>query len=197
MALSDRPNGPVSGAASSTTATGLNVQAAQQGPLPALQAIVSTSETKILSPENSAVVLSVALPPFTGDEQTVLDLFISGYVKTTASGTIALGLYADSSTTVTSANLLHKTASATTQNSTTAPFYVQAKLIYDSVSGKMTGSCGGMINGVLDPTITFTNNPTGISNTANPVATFSFTITSSGAASGTPTTINVQKFSVG
>jgi hypothetical protein len=197
MALLDRPNGPVSGAASSTTATALNTQAAQSGPLPATQAIVSTSETKILSPENSAVVLSVVLPPFTADEQTPLDLSISGYIKTTASGTIALGVYADALTTVTSANLLHKTASATTQNSTTAPFFIHIKLIYDSVSGKLQGQAGGIINNVIDPEIAITNVPTGISNTANPVATFSLTITSSGAASGTPTTINVQKFSVG
>lgn len=197
MALSDRPNGPVSGAASSTTATALNVQAAQAGPLPATQAIVSATEVKILSPENSAVVLSVALPPNTGDEQTVLELFVSGYIKTTASGTIALGLYADALTTVTSGNLLHKTASATTQNSTTAPFFFHARFTYDSVSGKMQGQAGGMINNVIDPEIAFTNVPTGISNTANPVANFSLSATSSGALTTAVTTINVQKFSVG
>jgi hypothetical protein len=197
MALSDRPNGPVSGAASSTTATALNQQAAQSGPLPASQAIVSASEIKILSPENALVVLSVALPPDTANEQTVLELYASGYIKTTASGTIALGLYADALVAITAGNLLHKTASAVTQNTATAPFFFHAQLIYDSVSGKLQGKAGGMINNVIDPEIAFTNVPTGISNTANPVATFSLSITSSGALTTAVTTINVQKFSVG
>jgi hypothetical protein len=198
MSLWDRPNGPVSGAANSATQTTLNTQAAQAGPLPATQAIIATAEAKILSPENTAVALTVTLPPNTpSDEQTLIDVIVSGYIKTTASGTIALGLYGDGLATVTSGNLLHKTASAVTQNNATAPFFFHAQLIYDSVSGKLHGKAGGMINNVIDPEIALTNVLTGISNLANPVLTFSFTITSSGAASGTPTTINVQKFSVG
>lgn len=198
MSLWDRPNGPVSGAANSATATTLNAQAAQSGPLPALQAITSATEAKILSPENTAVALTVTLPPNTpSTEQTVIDVMISGYIKTTASGTIALALYEDGLATVTAGNLLHKTASAVTQNTATAPFFFHAVLIYDSVSGKLTGKAGGMINNVIDPEIALTNVLTGISNVANPVLTFSFTITSSGALVATPTTINIQKFSVG
>lgn len=197
MSLWDRPNGPVSGAASSATATSLNAQAAQAGPLPATQTVASSAEAKILSPENLAVALTVALPPDTANEQTVLDLVVSGYIKTTATGTIALGLYADGLATITAGNLLHKTASAVNQNTATAPFFFKAQLIYDSVSGKLQGRAGGMINNVLDPEIAFTNVPTGISNTGNPVATFSFTITSSGADGTHLTTINIAKFSVG
>lgn len=197
MSLWDRPNGPVSGAANSATATALNVQAAQAGPLPATQAIVSASEIKILSPENAAVALSISLPPNTADEQAVLDLMVSGYIKTTATGTLALALYADGAVAITAGNLLHKTASAATQNTATAPFLFHAQMIYDSVSGKLQGKAGGQINNVLDPEIAFTNVITGLSNAANPVANFTFSITSSGALVGTPTTIVISKFSVG
>ena len=119
MPLWDRPNSPTSGAASVATATGLNVQANQAGPLPATQSIVAT-EVKILGPENSRSLSTVQLPPDTANEQAVLDLMISqGYVKTTAAGTIAMGEYADAP----HGNLLHKTAAAVTQNSATALFH--------------------------------------------------------------------------
>ena len=198
MSLWDRLFGPVAAAASSTTQSALNAQANQNAVLPASQAVVSATEVKIVSPQLSTVALSVEIPPNTpGCEQTLIDLMFSGYIKTTASGTIALGLYADASTTVTSANLLHKTASAVTQNSTTAPFFFHAALIYDSVSGKLTGKAGGMINNVIDPEIALTNVITGVNNTGNPVLSFSISITSSGALTTAVTTVNIEKFSVG
>jgi hypothetical protein len=198
MSLWDRLFGPVSTAANSATQAALNAQANQAATLAVLQAIVSATEAKILNPNNLAAALSVAIPPNEPNmEQTLFDIVISGYIKTTASGTIALGLYADASATVTAGNLLHKTASATTQNSTTAPFFIHAYGIYDSVSGKMQGKCGMMINNVIDPEIAFTNVPTGINNANNPVAQFSLSITSSGALTTAITSINVNKFSVG
>lgn len=194
MPVADRPFGPVSPAANSTTAPALNTQAAPGSALPLSQAVVSAAEVKLLA---GAIALSVALPPDTGNEQTVLDLFISGTIKTTAAGTLAIGLYADAATAITAGNLLHKTAAAVTQNTTTAPFFFHARLIYDSVSGKLQGMGGGMINNVIDPEIAFTNVPLLVSNGANPVASFSVTLTSSGALVATPTTITIQKFSVG
>ncbi len=197
MGFFDRPNGPVLAQTAPANQPGLNVQGGQAGPLPATQSIVTTAETKLLSTQNTSVALSVALPPDTANEQTDLVLEVCGYIKTTNTGTIALGLYADAGTSVTSGNLLHKTASAVTQNSASAPFSIRAVFRYDSVSGKLTGECKQSINNTVDPEIAFSNVPTGISNTSNPVAQFSLSITSSGAASGTPTTIVVTKFSVG
>ncbi|MGA9668431.1 MAG: hypothetical protein WBQ94_04440 [Terracidiphilus sp.] len=196
MSLWNRPNGPVSPAANSATATALNTQAAISGPLPLAVSITSATEAKILTALGTA--LTVALQPDSEFEQTVFDICVSGYIKTTASGTIAIGVYADSGTTVTAGNLLHKTASATTQNTATAPFFIQGRLIYDSVSGKLTGKIGGMINNVIDPDIAISNVLTGISNTtvAGPVA-FSLSVTSSGALTTAITTVNIQRFSVG
>lgn len=198
MALSDRPYGPDPGNPSGLSTESQNVQAAvNEGVLPALQLITSATEAKILNPLNSTLALSVPIPPNTQLEQAPFDVFISGYIKTTASGSIAIGLYADDLTTVTSGDLLHKTASAVTQNSATAPFWVHARLIYDSVSGELTGVCGGSINNVIDPEIALTNVQTGISNSGDPVLNLSLSITSSGALVSTPTTINVQKFTAG
>lgn len=197
MALSDRPYGPNSGNPSGLSTETQNVQGEGPAPLPALQLVVSATEVKILNPAQPALALSIAIPPNTTLEQTVFDLYVSGYIKTTASGTLALAVYADALATVTSGNLLHKTASAVTQNSATAPFSVHLRLQYDSVSGKLTGTGESNINNVIDPAIAITNVPTGISNTNDPVLSFSLTLTSSGALTTAITTINVQKFSVG
>lgn len=198
MSLWDRPNGPTTGAANSAAQAALNVQGLGASILPVLATFVATAEAKILNPQNAAAALSVPLPPDSTLEQTVFDVMVSGYIKTGASGTIALALYADAGATVTAGNLLHKTASAVTQNSATAPFFFHAQLIYDSVSGKLQGKAGGMINNVIDPEIAISNVPTGISNTANPVLNFSLSITSSGAGAGAAATvINIQKFNAG
>lgn len=202
MALLDRPFGPVSrGAAVPPVA--LNTQATsagQQNPvLPLLQSIVSTAETQILSGPLPLVPLNCAVPPATQLEQTPFDVSASGYITTTASGTITLSLYSGISTTIGS-NTLLKASSAVTQNTATSPYWVRGKLIYDSVSGTLTGTVEFYINKVLVASATLTNFPTGINNlspTGAAVVQFSLTITSSGAASGTPTTINVQKFSCG
>jgi hypothetical protein len=174
----------------------LNVQGNQQATLPVVQSIITTAETVILS--SVGVALIAILDPNTNSEQSIIDIVASGYIKTTNSGTLVLGLYSGSSATVVSGSLLHKTASAVTQNTATAPFFLHAQVIYDSVSGKLQGKAGMVINNVIDPELALTNVITGISNlSAAGVLTFSLTITSSGAASGTPTTINVQKFSAG
>lgn len=197
MALWDRPNGPVVPAATSATMPPLNTQVALPAPLPVSQAITAATETIILSPVSPTQALTAVLGPFTALEQTLFDVIASGYVKTTSSSNLTLGLYVGASTTVVAGNLLHKTAAAVAQNTATAPWFIHAYLIYDSVSGKMHGKCGGMCNNTIDPEIAISNVPTGISNLANPVATFSLSITSSGAAGGTPTTINVAKFNAG
>jgi hypothetical protein len=174
--------------------SGLNVQGAGNSIVPVLQTFNAAAEAKILNPQNATAALTVTLCPDSTLEQTVFDIVGSGYNKTGAAGTIAIGLYADASATVIAGNLLHKTAAAVT----TAPWWIHAQVIYDSVSGKLQGKCGGCINNVLDPEIALTNVITGISNTANPVLSFSLSVTSSGAGAGAAATVvNIQKFNAG
>lgn len=203
MPLWDRPFGPVSGGASVANQSAINVPAALAGPLPATQSVVATTETLILNPENLAVALSCQVEPNTAIEQTRFNIAASGYVKTTASGTITFTLY--SGTTIVSGNLL-KASSAVTQNTATAAWWLDGELIFDSVSGVLAGAIGFYINKTLVAKATLANFPATFLNTGNPSANpptvanlpqFCLTITSSGAGSGTPTTVNVQKFSCG
>jgi hypothetical protein len=197
MSLWDRPNGSVSPAANSATASALNVQASLPAPLPASQNFISATEAIIVSPSNPAAALTITISPFTALEQTVFDIIASGLVTTRTSSNITIGLYVGSSITVVAGSLLHKTATPVAINSTTAPWWIHAMLIYDSVSGKLQGKCGGTINNTIDPEIAISNVPTGVSNAANPVATFSLSAISSGATAPNPTTINIQKFNAG
>lgn len=201
MALSDRPYGPVSRGAV-VPPVALNTQATsagQQTPtLPVLQSIVATAETQILAGPTPLLPLSCAIPVATENEQKRFSFDASGYITTTASGNITLTLYSGVSTTIGS-NTLLKASSATSQASLTAPWWIHADLIYDSVSGLLCGKVEFYINKTLIAATTLTNFPTGINNlnASGPVVQFSMTITSSGAGSGTPTTINVANFTCG
>jgi hypothetical protein len=198
MSLWDRPNGPGTGAALSATQTPLNVHAVGAAELPVLQLVLTAAETKIFVPQNPLIALVVPLSPNTPTlEQTIFDLVVSGYIKTTGASTIQLGLYADALLAITAGNLLHKTAAATAQNTASAPFFIHGTFIYDSVSGKLQGKVGGMINNVIDPDIAVSNQIVGISNTGNPVLNFSLSVTSSGATAVLPTSINIMKFNAG
>lgn len=194
--LSQRPYAVQSGAAVAANQTGMNVQGQGSSTLPNSQAITTTAETKILN-SLTLQALVASLPAGEIPDSVEFDLYVSGYIKATASGTIALGLYADALTTVTSGNLLHKTASAPTQGIGTYGFKIHAHLTVSTATGLIEGSVGGYAAEAIDPEITLTNFPSGIVLTNNPVANFSLSITSSAAAVATPTTITVTNFSLG
>ena len=199
MALSDRPYGPVSRGAG-IPPIALNAQATSSGQqnstLPVLTSLITTAETQILSGPIPQQPLSCAIPPSTAIEQTEFDVWASGYIKTEASGTVAIKLYAGTSTTI-SSNVELGTSGTVTQNTSTAPFWIHARCIYDSVSGLLCGTVEAYVNKTKVAEVTFLNFPTGLNNGNSPVAAFSLTATSSGATSGTPTTVNIQKFTCG
>ncbi len=201
MALSDRPYGPTSGAASVANQTSMNAQAAVSGPMPAVLTLVSATETVVPSTGNAAAPLTIAIPPDTAMEQTVLDLFASGYVKVETSGTVTINLYEGTSETVANDTLLG-TSGAVTQGTIAgatviAPFFVHARLIYDSVSGLLCGDVEFYINKVKVAAVTLSNFVGALNNTNSPVATFLLSVASSGATTTYPTTVNVNKFTVG
>lgn len=196
MALSDRPFGPVSGASTIPGNPPLNTQAAQSGPLPRTLTLTSAAQTQVSSAELPGVPLFVEIPPATMLEQTVFDLWISGYIKTTAAGTITVAVFEGNSATIGN-NTLLGTSGAVTQASATAAWFAHAQLIYDSVSGTLAGTIEFYIDRTPVAKVTLSNFPTNIGNLNNPVASFTLTVASSGATSGTPTTFNVQKFTVG
>lgn len=204
MTLAINKWGPVSRGAV-VPPVALNTQATASGQqtatLPVSQALVGTAETQILAGPTPLLPLSCAVHPSTQTEQVKFNFDASGYITTTATGTVALGLYAGVSTTIGS-NTLLKASGSVTQNGTTgtpvtSPFWIHADLEYDSVSGTLVGTVGFYINKTLVATATLTNFPTGLNNANDPVVQFSMTATSSGAGASTPTTINVANFSCG
>ena len=122
-----------------------------------------------------------------------------------ASGNVTIKLYEGSSETIGS-NTLLGSSGAIAQASLTESFWVHARLIFDSVSGILAGDIEFYVNKTKVASVTLSNFPTGFLNQGNPSAnpptvavlpTFTLTFTSSGAAGGTLTTVNIQKFSVG
>lgn len=197
MPLQTRPYGPNPGNPSGLSTFAQNTQAAQaKGVLPALLSVVATAEQVVPNPLNITLPLCVQTPPQAGCEQIPLDLNVSGYIKTSSSGSVTLKVYSGSSLTVGS-NTLLGTTGAQTQNSASSPFWLKGKLIYDSVSGTLTGTIGAYVNKVLVAEATLSNFVTGVNDANNPVLSLVLTITASGAATGTPVTLNIQNFSIG
>jgi hypothetical protein len=209
MALSDRPYGPNSGAASVANQIPLNQQATQtqtlSGPSPVQFNLTAATQTLAPSAANSAVPLSIVIPPATQLEQTVFDLWASGYIQTRAAGTITIDVYEGVSATIAS-NVLLGSSGAITANTTIASWWAHARLIFDSVSGVLAGDIEFYVNKIKVATVTLLNFPTGFLNQGNPSAnpptvanlpSFLLTFASSGATGPLPTTVNVQKFSAG
>jgi hypothetical protein len=197
MGLFDRPQGPVAPAASVTSQPSLNTQAsAILGPLPAQLVLQAAAEAILANPQNSAIALTIALPPNTANEQSELILAASGYIKTTSTTNVTLKVYSGSSLTPGS-NTQLATSGAVAQNTATAPFLIRLHFVYDSVSGKVGGFFKFLINNTLVAEGALSNVVTAVSNTGNPVLTFCLSGTSSGADGTHFTTINVARFSVG
>lgn len=209
MALSDRPYGPNSGAASVANQIPLNQQATQTqtlaGVLPVQFNLSSSAQTIAPSAPNAAVPLTISIPPDTQIEQTPVDLWASGYIQTRTSGTVTIDVYEGTNETIAN-NTLLGSSGAITQNTAIAAWWAHARLIFDSVSGTLAGDIEFYVNKTKVASVTLSNFPTGFLNQGNPSAnpptvanlpSFVLTIASSGAISANQTTVNIQKFSVG
>jgi hypothetical protein len=167
--------------------------------LPALQVFTGTSETQFTDPGlNNAYPLALAIPPGGPCEQEPFSVVLSGYVKAGQATTIVFKFYQNNSATIGSNHLMVTTASVSLGAAGTFPFSGEFKLIYDSVSGKIdVQSVSFVIDGVITaPTIATMPLSESISNTANPVLTFTLTGTFGTGSSGTPNTINLKDFGV-
>lgn len=196
MPLSDRPNGPQFAAASVPYQTGLNVQAGNAAPIPATLTLTAVAAGVVVNPQNPASALVCQLSPNEGNEASAFDLWASGYVTTTSTTNI-VGKIGSGTSTTDGANPSVGTSSASAVNSTSAPWRVHLELLYDSVSGKLTGTFEWLINNILTAKAVLPNVVTGVKDSNNPVASFVLSFSSSAAAGGTPTTVVVKKFTVG
>ena len=178
----------------------INTQGANNASLPALQSFTGTSETAFTDPAvANSIPLAIAIPPGGPLEQEEFSVVASGYVKTGQSSTVIFKLRQGDSSTVAS-NALMVTCPTVTVATTTAPFALNVRFVYDSVSGKMDIVAASFcLNGTSTaPTIgsvPFTVSPT-LSNTGNPVVTFTLTCTFGTGSAGTPNSVNLKDFGV-
>lgn len=196
MSLRVRPYGPQTIAASSASQTALNQQAALAALTPAILTLISSTEAVVPHPENTSIAFTCPLPGNKGLEQIPWDLTASGVITTKTTTNITAKLAVGTSLT-TGSNTVIAATSTVAQNSTSAPFSIKAELIYDSVSGKLHGTCEFLINNSWTAKAALSGVVTGLTDSGNPVVTFVLHFISSGATSGNPTTISVKNLSVG
>jgi hypothetical protein len=194
MSIWDPEFGPLTGAAQSAQMTTLNAQQQGNAVLPTSFSVTSSTEAVIPNPQNLTAALLVPLPPnLPGVEKTPMDFIASGELKTLASGTIDLKIYSGISTTVGSDTKIADSG-AVTQNTATAAFEFHVHFVLDSTPGTIGGWFEGFINNTLIARTALSSVLSGLSNAANPVINLLMSLTSSGATSGNPTTITLQKF---
>lgn len=159
----------------------INVQA-QTGiiPLPAtLTTGVSTSETLIPNPATPTKPLLVQVPASSNLEQRIWEFECTGYIITGGTTNITLKVYAALGTaTLSTSSTSLGSSGAVAQNSAKAPFWAHAKLIFDSISGKLHGTIDYLINNTVVASAAVAV-LTGVSDTANPVLSLGMSLTCS------------------
>jgi len=164
------------GAVSGSVPPGLvpaSTGATNNASLPATQSITGTSETVIADPaiQGGGTALILSIPPGGPCEQEPFEISASGIVNTGASSTVTIKLYSGTSLTPGS-NTLLKSSGAITAFTGKSNWWIKARLLYDTTSGELNGTVQFMVNNNLVAEAAVTNVVTGISNTANPVASF-------------------------
>lgn len=194
--LWNRPYGPKTIAASASSQSGLNAQAALAGMSPAVLVLAANGEAVVPHPENGSISFSLQLPGNKGFEQQLFNLVATGIVTTTSVSNITAKVGVGTSLTPGS-NTSIGASTATAVNSTTASWKAKAELLYDSTSGKLTGEIEFMINNSTTAKANLAAVVTGIKDANDPVANFVLSFISSGAAAGTLTTVSVKSFTIG
>lgn len=177
---STRLYGPSIATPSPASPTPINVQAGTGIiPLPAtLTTGTSTAEAMVPNPATPTKPLLVQVPSSSKVGKKPFTLEISGYIITGGTTNVTLKAYAGTSITPGS-NTLLGSSGAIAQNTASAPFFVEAKLIYDSTTGKMGGKIEFLVNNTLVVAVAISNVLTGLSDTSNPIVSFGLSITNS------------------
>jgi hypothetical protein len=165
--------------------------------LPAQLSANVNTEQVLLNPSFAAalaVALSVNIPSTSQLEQRPFEITASGYIAAGAAGNVTAKLYSGNSSTVANDTVLGSSGAIAYGAVGKAPFWVKARGVYDSVSGKMSGTIQFFINGTLVAEAAWTNTITGVNGQNNPVASFclSFQFSVANAAN----LVNVQDFAI-
>lgn len=179
------------------SALSINTPGATGAPLPAQLAADVTTEQVVLNPSfpaSSKVALVVEIPANSELEQRPFEISASGYIKAGAAGNVTAKLYSGNSATPGDNTSLGSSSTVAYAAAGTSPFWIKARGIYDSVSGKLSGTTQFFINGSLVAEAASTNTVTGVNGQNNPVAQFciSFTFSVANAAN----LVNVQDLAI-
>jgi hypothetical protein len=159
-------------------APGINTVAGSKSPAPLPATIVGNVTTEqvaqnpALTSTANPVALVVQIPSNSLLEQLPFEVSVSGYITAAAALSVTLNLYSGTSTTPGSNTLLKSSGAEAVAAAASFPFFIKATLIYDSVSGKLSGTAKFFVNGALVAEAAVTNTVTGVSGVANPVASF-------------------------
>lgn len=175
----------------------INTQGSNNASLPALQSFSTTSETQFTDPAvANSIPLACVIPPGGPCEQESFELVFSGYVTTTQSATVIFKVYFGDSATINSNTIIATMTTSAALATITVPFEFRVKMVYDSVSGKLTGRYDGVVGPTVTASTIITSAPISksISNTANPV--MAFTLTATFSAATTANSINLKDFGI-
>ena len=175
----------------------INTQGSNNASLPALQSFSTTSETQFTDPAVvNSIPLACVIPPGGPCEQESFELVFSGYVTTTQSATVIFKVYFGDSATINSNTIIATMTTSASLATLTVPFEFRVKMVYDSVSGKLTGRYDGVVGPTVTASTIITSAPISksISNTANPV--MAFTLTATFSAATTANSINLKDFGI-
>lgn len=129
----------------------------------------STSAQIFTDAVNAAIAAILNVPGSKRLEQKRFNVRASGYLTSAGSATTALPtLYFGTSLTPGS-NTILGAGTATTVNTTSCPWWMEATLLFDSISGKLQGSFSSMVNNVIVANAAIANVPTGINGASEPV----------------------------
>lgn len=185
---------PAPGAAGSLA---LNTQGGIAAAMPANQIVAGTTETVIVNPSLPTAPLLLSIPPNSPLDGKQFELLASGWLNHGASLTATINLYSGSSLTVGSDTLL-KSSGASGAFSGKANWFLKAKLIFDSTSGKLTGTVQVVLNNViLLAEAVLANVPTGLSNTnSTGAAVINFLLSITFGTGNAANQISVQEFAI-
>lgn len=178
-----------------------NTQGGNVAPLPATQSVLGTSKTVILNPAVLSQALILSVPTSSPLEQKEFEIVLSGYITTTQSSTATVGVDIGSSATAGSNTAMATSGASGAIATTTVPFRFKATLVFDSVSGKITGSVSGVIGATLVTSAAITGAPIAASivNSTGPGAgapVISFVPFVTFGTGSTANTIHVQDFGI-
>lgn len=163
------------------------------GALPATQVIATATETVIVNPAQPTLPLQLQIPAGSPLDGQRFECYASGSINTGVSSTATIKLYSGTSLTVGSDTIL-ASSGALTAFAGKANWFMSCMMIFDSYSGKLTGTAKFVANNVLVAEVAISTVLTGLTNRTNPVANFLLSATF-GTASAT-SQITVTEFAI-